>query len=202
MKSFTELLVVPGPERPAATYDRKGRHRDRRLSGHRSGLVAGYRRQGWAVVTSARTITPSEDPGVLTVTGDIADAEIAERIIGGGLRRFGRIDTLVNSAGVFTAKPFTDYTAADYARVVGGSLTGFFWLTQWAIAEMATRYGGHVVSVLATLGEVADPGTPAVLAALTNGGLTAATTEQRQLDADPQHPGTFTPTRRPKGTRD
>jgi NAD(P)-dependent dehydrogenase (short-subunit alcohol dehydrogenase family) len=72
-------------------------------------------------------------------------------------------------------QPFTDYTAADYARVVGGSLTGFFWLTQRAIAEMATRYGGHVVSILATLGEVADPGTPAVLAALTNGGLTAAT---------------------------
>jgi len=140
-----------------------------------AGLVADYRRQGWAVVTSARTITPSEDPGVLTVTGDIADAEIADRIIGGALRRFGRIDTLINSAGVFIAKPFTDYTAADYARVVGGSLTGFFWLTQRAIAEMATRYGGHVVSVLATLGEVADPGTPTVLAALTNGGLTAAT---------------------------
>ena len=73
------------------------------------------------------------------------------------------------------SKPFTDYTAADYARVVGGSLTGFFWLTRGAIAEMATRYGGHVVSVLATLGEVADSGMPAVLAVLTNGGLTAAT---------------------------
>jgi len=138
-----------------------------------AGLVAGYRRQGWAVVTSARTITPSEDPGVLTVTGDIADAEIADRIIGGALRRFGRIDTLVNSAGVFTAKPFTGCTAADYARVAGGSLTGFFWLTRRAIAEMATRYGGHVVAVLAALGEVADPGTPAVLAVLTNGGLPA-----------------------------
>jgi NAD(P)-dependent dehydrogenase (short-subunit alcohol dehydrogenase family) len=67
------------------------------------GLVAGYRRQGWAVVTSVRTITPCEDPGVLTVTGGIAHAEIADRIIGGALRRFGRIDTLVNSAGVFIA---------------------------------------------------------------------------------------------------
>ena len=66
-------------------------------------LVAGYRRKGWAVVTSARTITPSEDRGVLTVTGDPADAEIADRIIGGALRRFGRIDTLVNSAGAFIA---------------------------------------------------------------------------------------------------
>ena len=59
--------------------------------------------------------------------------------------------------------------------VVGGSLTGFFWLIQRAIADMATRCGGHVLSVLATLGEVADPGMPAVLAALANGGLTAAT---------------------------
>ena len=90
-----------------------------------AGLVAGYRGQGWAVVTSARTITPSGDPGVLTVTGDIADAEIADRIIGGALRRFGRIDTLVNSAGVFITKPFTGCTAADYARVAGGNLTGF-----------------------------------------------------------------------------
>ena len=59
--------------------------------------------------------------------------------------------------------------------MAGGSLTGFFWLTQRAVAEMATRYGGHVVSVLAAFGDVADPGTPAVLAALTSGGLTAAT---------------------------
>ena len=126
MKSFTERLVVSGPERLTTTYDRKGRYRDRRLSGIGAGLVAGYRRQGWAVVTSSRAIEPSEDPDLLTVTADIADAETAERIIDGALRRFGRIDTLVNSAGVFISKPFTDYTAADYARVVGVNLTGFF----------------------------------------------------------------------------
>jgi NAD(P)-dependent dehydrogenase (short-subunit alcohol dehydrogenase family) len=139
------------------------------------GLVAGYRRRGWAVVASARTITPSEDPDVLTVEGDIADSETVDRIIGGALGRFGRIDTLVNNAGMLISKPFTDYTAADYALVVGVNLTGFFWLTQRVIAEMATRYGGHVVSVLAALAEVANSGTPAVLAALTSGGLAAAT---------------------------
>jgi NAD(P)-dependent dehydrogenase (short-subunit alcohol dehydrogenase family) len=140
-----------------------------------AGLVAGYRGRGWAVVASARTIKPSEDPDVLAVDGDIADPATANRIIGAALDRFGRIDTLVNNAGVFISKPFTDYTAADYARVVGVNLTGFFWLTQRAIAEMATRYGGHVVNVSATLAEVADAGTPAVLAALTKGGLAAAT---------------------------
>ena len=137
-------------------------------------LVAGYRSRGWAVVASARTIKPSEDPAVLTVAGDIAEPATAGRIIDGALDRFGRIDTLINNAGVYISKPFTDYTAADYATVTGVNLTGFFWVTQRAIAEMAIRYGGHVVNVSATLAEAADSG-PAVLAALTKGGLAAAT---------------------------
>jgi len=140
-----------------------------------AGLVAGYRGRGWAVVASARTIKPSADPAVLTVAGDIAEPASADRIIDGALERFGRIDTLVNNAGVYISKPFTDYTAADYATVTGVNLTGFFWVTQRAIAEMATRYGGHVVNISATLAEVADSGTPAVLTALTKGGLAAAT---------------------------
>ena len=131
-----------------------------------AGLVAGYRGRGWAVVASARTIKPSEDPAVLTVAGDIADPATADRIIDGALDRFGRIDTLINNAGVYISKPFTDYTAADYATVTGVNLTGFFWVTQRAIAEMAIRNGGHDVNVSATLAEVADSGTPAVLTAL------------------------------------
>jgi len=140
-----------------------------------AGLVAGYRGRGWAVVANARTIKPFEDPAVLTVSGDIAEPATAGRIIDGALERFGRIDTLINNAGVYISKPFTDYTAADYATVTGVNLTGFFWVTRRAIAEMATRYGGHVVNVSATLAEVADSGTPAVLTALTKGGLAAAT---------------------------
>ena len=140
-----------------------------------AGLVAGYRGRGWAVVASARTIKPSQESDLLTVEGDLADPATADRIIGAALERFGRVDTLVNDAGVFISKPFTDYTAADYAAVVGVNLTGFFWLTQRAIAEMAIRYGGHVVIISASLAEVANSGTPAVLAALTKGGLAAAT---------------------------
>jgi NAD(P)-dependent dehydrogenase (short-subunit alcohol dehydrogenase family) len=140
-----------------------------------AGLVAGYRARGWSVVVSARTVKPTGDPDVLAVEGDIADPATAERITGAALERFGRIDTLVNNAGVFISKPFTDYTAADYATAVGVNLTGFFWLTQQAIATMAGRHGGHVVNVSATLAEVASSGTPAVLAALTKGGLASAT---------------------------
>jgi NAD(P)-dependent dehydrogenase (short-subunit alcohol dehydrogenase family) len=140
-----------------------------------AGLVAGYRGRGWAVVASARTIKPSEDRDLLAVEGDLADPATADRITGAALDRFGRIDTLINNAGVYTAKPFTDYTATDYATITGVNLAGFFWLTQRAIAEMVIRYGGHVVTITAILAEVADSGTPAVLTALTKGGLAAAT---------------------------
>jgi NAD(P)-dependent dehydrogenase (short-subunit alcohol dehydrogenase family) len=140
-----------------------------------AGLVTGYRGRGWAVVASARTIEPSQDPDLLTVAADITEPATADRIIDAALGRFGRIDTLVNNVGVYISKPFTDYTAADYATVVGVNLTGFFWLTRRAIAEMARRYGGHVVNVTATLAEYASSGTPEVLAALTKGGLASAT---------------------------
>jgi NAD(P)-dependent dehydrogenase (short-subunit alcohol dehydrogenase family) len=140
-----------------------------------AGLVAGYRRRDWAVVASARTIRSSPDSDLLTVAGDITRPDIAGRVVDTALERFGRIDTLVNNAGVGISKPFSDYTAADYATVVGGALAGFFWLTQRAIGEMAVRYGGHVVNVGATVAEVAGSGAPAALVALTKGGLAAAT---------------------------
>jgi NAD(P)-dependent dehydrogenase (short-subunit alcohol dehydrogenase family) len=140
-----------------------------------AGLVAGYRRQGWAVVANALTIKPTEDPSVLTVEGDVSEPATTDRIIGGALEHFGRIDTLINNAGVFIGKPFTDYSADDYVLVTGVNLTGFFWLTQRAIAEMLKRGRGHVVNITATLADYANSSVPAVLAALTKGGLAAAT---------------------------
>jgi NAD(P)-dependent dehydrogenase (short-subunit alcohol dehydrogenase family) len=140
-----------------------------------AGIVAGYRRQGWAVVASARAIKPSEDPDVLTIPGDIAHPGTSDLIVGAALERFGRIDTLVNNAGIFISKPFTEYTAEDYDRITGVNLTGFFWLTRRVIAEMVQRYGGHVVNVSATLAEVASSASPSALGALTKGGLAAVT---------------------------
>jgi NAD(P)-dependent dehydrogenase (short-subunit alcohol dehydrogenase family) len=140
-----------------------------------AGIVAGYRQRGWSVVASARTIEPSGDPDLVTVAGDIADPATAGQIIGAALDRFGRVDTLVNNAGVWLSKPFTEYSAADYATVAGVNLTGFFWITQRAIAAMVTRRGGHVVNISATVAEVANSSEPAVLAALTKGGIAAAT---------------------------
>jgi NAD(P)-dependent dehydrogenase (short-subunit alcohol dehydrogenase family) len=140
-----------------------------------AGLVAGYRRQGWAVVANAMTIKPPDDPDVLTVEGDITQPATTSRIIGGALERFGRIDTLVNDAGLYISKPFTEYTADDYAAVVGVNLTGFFWLTQRAIAEMLKQGRGHVVNMTTTLVEYASSKAPSVLASLTKGGVAAAT---------------------------
>ncbi|HEY7920586.1 MAG TPA: SDR family oxidoreductase [Streptosporangiaceae bacterium] len=140
-----------------------------------AGIVAGYRQRGWAVVATSRTIKPAADPDVLTVDGDVSDPATTDQIIAGALGRFGRIDTLVNNAGVFLSRPFTDYTAEDYALMVGVNLTGFFWLTQRAVAEMLKRGHGHVVNITTTLVDNASSSAPSALTALTKGGLAAAT---------------------------
>jgi NAD(P)-dependent dehydrogenase (short-subunit alcohol dehydrogenase family) len=140
-----------------------------------AGLVAGYRERGWAVVANALNIEPSDDPDVLTVRGDVSDPAAADRIVTGALERFGRIDTLINNAGLFVSKPFTDYTAADYNLITGVNLAGFFWLAQRVIPDMLTRGRGHIVNLSAVVAERADSSQPSVLAALTKGGLAAAT---------------------------
>jgi NAD(P)-dependent dehydrogenase (short-subunit alcohol dehydrogenase family) len=140
-----------------------------------AGLVAAYREQGWAVIASARTLNPAEDPAVVTVEGDIREPETADRIVDEALRQFGRIDTLVNDAGIYLSKPFTDYTRDDYDTVVGVNLTGFFFVTQRVLAEMLTRSSGHIVNMAATVAESPSSAVPAVLAALTKGGVASAT---------------------------
>ena len=140
-----------------------------------AGLVAEYRRRGWAVVATSRRIKPDGDPAVLTVDGDISEAATADRIISGALDRFGRIDTLINNAGVYISKPFTDYTADDYATVIGVNLTGFFMLTQRAIGDMLKQGSGHIVNISTTLADYANSSAPSVLTSLTKGGLASAT---------------------------
>jgi NAD(P)-dependent dehydrogenase (short-subunit alcohol dehydrogenase family) len=140
-----------------------------------AGLVAAYRGRGWSVVANSRTIKPSRDTKVLAVDGDISDPATTDQIVGRALDRFGRIDTLINNAGVFISKPFTEYTADDYALVVGVNLTGFFMLTQRVIAEMVNAGGGHVVNITTTLVDYAHSSEPSVLTSLTKGGVAAAT---------------------------
>ena len=140
-----------------------------------AGLVDAYRQRGWSVVANSLSIKPSKDPDILTVRSDVSEQATADRIMSRALDRFGRVDTLVNNAGVFVSKPFTDYTAEDYALVTGVNLAGFFWLTQRAIGQMLKQRSGHVVNMSASIAAHADSVGPTALAALTKGGLAAVT---------------------------
>ena len=114
------------------------------------------------MAASARSIRPSQDPDLLTVAGNIAEQATADRLIAEHWNG-SAASTPWSTTRVYLSKPFTDYTAADYAAVTMVNLTGFFRLTQRAIAEMAIRYGGHIVSVLVTATPITESGPPAAL---------------------------------------
>jgi NAD(P)-dependent dehydrogenase (short-subunit alcohol dehydrogenase family) len=140
-----------------------------------AGLVAAYRKLGYATVATSRTIAESHDDDVLAVQGDIADRATAERVVTAAIERFGRIDTLVNNAGIFIAKPFTDYTEVDFASVTGVNLDGFFHTTQLVIPHMLNQGAGQIINITSSLVDNANSNVPSVLASLTKGGLQSAT---------------------------
>jgi NAD(P)-dependent dehydrogenase (short-subunit alcohol dehydrogenase family) len=139
-------------------------------------LVTAYRKLGYAVVANSRTIPDSDDLMALTVPGDIAQPGVGQRIVDAALERFGRIDTVVNNAGIFIAKPFTDYTNDDYDAVTGVNQRGFFEVSRAAVAAMLSQQaGGHLVNISTSLVDHANSQVPSVLASITKGGLNAAT---------------------------
>jgi len=140
-----------------------------------AGLAAGFRQAGYAVVGVARSLPPSDEPNYHAIRADITEAATAQRVVDEALDRFGRIDTVVNNAGIYIGKPFTDYTLDDYLAITAVNLTGFFLITQQAIRQMINNGGGHVVNVSTSLVDNADSTRPAALPALTKGGLVAVT---------------------------
>jgi len=139
-------------------------------------LVTAYRKLGYAVVANSRTIAESDDPMVVTVPGDIGQPGVGQRIVDAATENFGRVDTVVNNAGIFIAKPFTDYTDEDYDAVTGVNLRGFFEVSRAAVAAMLSREGGgHIVNVSTSLVDHANSAVPSALASLTKGGLNAVT---------------------------
>ena len=140
-----------------------------------AGLVKGYRERNWRVVATSRGIATSDAPELLSIAGDIGDPATGPGVIAQALERFGRVDTLVNNAGVFIGGPFTTYTAEQYAQALSTNLNGFFFITQAAVAAMERQGGGHIVSITTTLVDHAMSASPSVLAALTKGGIAAAT---------------------------
>ncbi len=138
-------------------------------------LVSAFSDAGYNVIANSRSIGVSTSPGVVNVAGDIGEPATADRIVKEGVGRFGRLDTLVNNAGIFIAKPFTEYTQADYDAMLSTNVAGFFYLTQRAMRVMERQGHGHIVNVTTTAAEQPIGGSPALLASLTKGGLNAAT---------------------------
>jgi len=140
-----------------------------------AGLVQGFQERGYRVVANSRSIKPSETADLVTVAGDIADPAIAKHVVDTAVERFGRIDTLVNNAGIFISKPFIEYTAEDFASVISVNVAGFFHVSQRAAARMLSQRKGHIVNITTTLVEQPIAGVPAAMASLTKGGLDAVT---------------------------
>jgi NAD(P)-dependent dehydrogenase (short-subunit alcohol dehydrogenase family) len=136
------------------------------LNGYR--VVANSRR-----ITSARTLVETEH--IKLVDGDIALPETAERVVATAIQHFATIDLVVNNAGVFIPKPFTEYTAEDFQRAVGTNLAGFFYVSQLAVAQMRIQKSGHVVNISTSFVSQPIGVLPASLANLTKSGLESVT---------------------------
>ncbi|CAB3624717.1 3-oxoacyl-ACP reductase [Achromobacter marplatensis] len=139
------------------------------------GIARAFLSRGYRVVGTSRSIPPSDNPNYLTIAGDIGDPATGRQVVEQALARFGRVDTLVNNAGIFVASEFTKYTEQQYRDMLWTNLNGFFYITQPAVEAMLKQGGGHIVQITTTLVDHANSNVPSVLASLTKGGLAAAT---------------------------
>jgi NAD(P)-dependent dehydrogenase (short-subunit alcohol dehydrogenase family) len=138
-------------------------------------LVKAYRDRNYRVVATSRSIKQSGDADIVAVRGEISDPATAERVVKEAISRFGRIDTLVNNAGIFIAKPFMDYTVEDFTSIVATNVAGFFHITQRIAAEMLKQGSGHIVNITTSFVDQPAVGVPTALANLTKGGLNSVT---------------------------
>ncbi len=137
--------------------------------------IKAFRDRNYRIVATSRSIEQTGDQDIIAVRGDIGDPATAEAVVGQAIARFGRVDTLVNNAGIFISKPFTQYTEADFHAKIATNVAGFFHITQAAVEAMERARSGHVVSITTSLVDHANANVPSVLASLTKGGLNAAT---------------------------
>jgi NAD(P)-dependent dehydrogenase (short-subunit alcohol dehydrogenase family) len=175
-------MTSPLNAKPASEQERGAPRSEKKVAivtgasqGIGAGIAAAFNAAGYAVVGTALSVEPSATSDVLMVPGDIAQAETAALVVAQALDRFGRIDTLINNAGIYIGKPFTDYTLDDYVAITSVNLAGFFHMTQRAIGQMVAQGAGHVVNVSTSLVEHADAREPSALSSLTKGGLEAVT---------------------------
>jgi NAD(P)-dependent dehydrogenase (short-subunit alcohol dehydrogenase family) len=140
-----------------------------------AGIAKAYREAGFAVVGNSRNMGPTGDPDFLAVAGDIADREVASRVVKTALDRFGRIDTLVNNAGIFLPKPFTEFTKKEFDDALRTNVEGFFHITQLVLPRMVKQGSGHIIQLSATLARHPIAGVNVGLAAITKGALDGIT---------------------------
>jgi NAD(P)-dependent dehydrogenase (short-subunit alcohol dehydrogenase family) len=143
-----------------------------------AGIVQAFLARGYDVVGTARSATKSEELSasdhLALIDGDIGQFETAQKVAELALEKFGSIDAVVANAGIFIAKPFTEYTADDFRALVSTNLAGFIYITQLAVKQMqAQKSGGSIVSITAALVDNPIAGDPASVAMITKGGLNA-----------------------------
>src|SRR6516225_6086406 len=120
-------------------------------SGIGLGLTQALLKRGWRVVGTARTISNSKNlkrsSDLVLVDGDVSKKETAIKVVDAAVKHFGRIDLLVNNAGIYMPKAFIDYTEEDYNLVMNTNVASFFYMTQQEIPQMKKQNSGHVVSI-------------------------------------------------------
>lgn len=138
-------------------------------------FIRAYRERGWRAVGNARKILPSDDPDYVTVPGDVGDPSVAQKVVQAALERFGRIDTLINNAGIWRPGRIEDISEALFREVMRTNLDSVFFASQAAVPAMKKQGSGHILQISTSLVEHALQSVPAVLASLSKGACVAAT---------------------------
>jgi NAD(P)-dependent dehydrogenase (short-subunit alcohol dehydrogenase family) len=146
-------------------------------SGIGLGITRALLQRGYCVVANSRTISKSKDlrpsEDLVLVDGDISKKETAIKAVDATMKHFGRIDLLVNNAGIYMAKPFTEYTPEDFETMIGTNVAGYFFVTQEAVAQMRKQQSGHIVSISTVLTDQPLAGAPIALAVSTKSTIPA-----------------------------
>ena len=146
-------------------------------SGIGLGLTQALLEGGWRVVATSRTISKSKEltasSDLVLVDGEVSKKETAAKVVEAALNSFGRIDLLINNAGIFIPKAFTDYTEEDYNLVMDTNVASFFYMSQQVIPQMKKQHSGHVVNISAVLADQPSGAVPALLAVLSKSPMPA-----------------------------
>jgi NAD(P)-dependent dehydrogenase (short-subunit alcohol dehydrogenase family) len=144
-----------------------------------AGLVEAFLERGYNVVANSRNITKTNpfpsSPNLALVGGDIGDPKTAANIVGTAVSRFGRVDVLINNAGIFVPKPFTEYTSEEFNALVSTTLAGFLYVSQLSVKQMLRQKSGSIVNISTTLVDQPIAGVGAAVQIMIKGGLNAVT---------------------------